>query len=635
MDPDNSQSLEAQVVELRQRVHQLEQVLLNRGILEPQSPVQPAPKPTVSEPFPPPPPAPEQAYTPAPLPQLDAARLFVSQYHPHQADSPDTRSLESRIGSQWFNRVGILAVLIGMAWFLKFAIDNHWIGPLGRVLIGLIVGAGLVAWSERFRNHGYAVFSYSLKAIGSGVLYLSLWAAFSLYQLVPASVAFAAMVIVTAFNGFMAWMQDAELLALYAIVGGVSTPLLLSTGENHEAALFTYLLVIDIAVLILLALRPWSRLLFMAFLGSSLFYIAWSFGYYTNAQALRTAFFLACFFLVFAFAPRLVQRKLDDESRIAGWDNLALVVLPLANAAWGFLGFYAILDRPGTEWAQAWLAVAFAAFYLLLLRLPENGRLKSSPAVLSGLHLAIAVVFLTIAIPLKAHGRWITTGWLVEGAALLWLASRNQSRLLRVLAVLCLALGLCALVTINPSASLTPVFNQRFATYLVAIAVCAFTAWIAANAKADLETADFPWTSLAATAALAVNALILMAIGLEIHSYWWNLRWTSGHDFEQYRMHAQFTYSAWFMLFGAILLTAGFWRRSSFLRWQALVLLALAIGKVFLVDVSELSQGYRILSFLGLGALLLGVSFVYQRDWLNLRGHDQRNESVEHDGRSS
>ena len=635
MDPDNSQSLEAQVVELRQRVHQLEQVLLNRGILEPQSPVQPAPKPTVSEPFPLPPPAPEQAYTPAPLPQLDAARLFVSQYHPHQADSADTRSLESRIGSQWFNRVGILAVLIGMAWFLKFAIDNHWIGPLGRVLIGLIVGAGLVAWSERFRNHGYAVFSYSLKAIGSGVLYLSLWAAFSLYQLVPASVAFAAMVIVTAFNGFMAWMQDAELLALYAIVGGVSTPLLLSTGENHEAALFTYLLVIDIAVLILLALRPWSRLLFMAFLGSSLFYIAWSFGYYTNAQALRTAFFLACFFLVFAFAPRLVQRKLDDESRIAGWDNLALVVLPLANAAWGFLGFYAILDRPGTEWAQAWLAVAFAAFYLLLLRLPENGRLKSSPAVLSGLHLAIAVVFLTIAIPLKAHGRWITTGWLVEGAALLWLASRNQSRLLRVLAVLCLALGLCALVTINPSASLTPVFNQRFATYLVAIAVCAFTAWIAANAKADLETADFPWTSLAATAALAVNALILMAIGLEIHSYWWNLRWTSGHDFEQYRMHAQFTYSAWFMLFGAILLTAGFWRRSSFLRWQALVLLALAIGKVFLVDVSELSQGYRILSFLGLGALLLGVSFVYQRDWLNLRGHDQRNESVEHDGRSS
>ena len=632
MEPDHSQSLEAQVVELRQRVQHLENALLSHGILQPQAPVQPVPEPIVSAP--PPPPLPYPASAPPPPPLLDAARLFASQYQPPHANSVEARSLESQIGSQWFNRVGILAVLIGMAWFLKFAIDNHWIGPLGRVLIGLIVGAGLVTWSERFRSRGYVVFSYSLKAIGSGVLYLSLWAAFSLYHLVPAGVAFAAMVLVTAFNGFMAWVQDAELLALYAIVGGVSTPLLLSTGENHEATLFTYLLVIDIAVLVLVALRPWSRLLFMAFTGSALFYVAWALEYYTSGQAPRTAFFLACFFLIFAFAPRLVQRKIDDEAHVAGWDSLALVVLPIANAAWGFLGFYVILDRPATNWAQPWLAVAFAAFYLLLLRLPQSGRLKSSPALLSGLHLAMAVVFLTIAIPLKAHGRWITTGWLVEGAALIWVASRIQSRLLRVLAVLCLVLGLFALITINPDASLTPVFNERFATYCVAIAVCAFTAWTAARAKVDVDSADFPWAGLVAAAALAVNALILIAVSLEIHSYWWSLRW-SGQNFEQYRIHAQFTYSAWFMLFGAILLTIGFWRRSSFLRWQALVLLAFAIGKVFLVDVSELSQGYRILSFLGLGALLLGVSFVYQRDWLNLRGREQRQDSAQHDGRPS
>jgi uncharacterized membrane protein len=634
MDPDHSQSIEEQVVELRQRVQQLEHALLSHGILQPpHAPVQPSAEQVVSAPPPPPPPMPEQVYAPPPASHLDAARLFVSQYQRSGAMPGDGRSLESQIGSQWFNRVGILAVLIGMAWFLKFAIDNHWIGPLGRVLIGLIVGAGLVAWSERFCSRGYVFFSYSLKAIGSGMLYLSLWAAFSLYHLVPASVAFMAMVLVTAFNGFMAWVQDAELLALYAIVGGVSTPLLLSTGENHEATLFTYLLVINIAVLVLVALKPWSRLLFMAFTGSVLLYLAWSFQYYTNAQAWHTAFFLACFFLIFAFAPRLFQRKIDDETRIASWDSLALVILPLANAAWGFLGFYAILDGPGSDWSHAWLAVAFAAFYLLLLRLPESGRLKSSPAVLSGLHLAMAVVFLTVAIPLKAHGRWITTGWLVEGAALLWVASRIQSRLLRVLAVLCLSLGLCALMTINPAASLTPVFNERFAAYIVAIGVCAFTAWLAENAKPDFD--DLFWPQLAAVAALAVSTLILMAVGLEIHSYWWNLRWTSGQDYGQYRIHAQFTYSAWFMLFGAILLTAGFWRRSSFLRWQALVLLAFAIGKVFLVDVSELSQGYRILSFLGLGALLLGVSFVYQRDWLNLRGHNQSGESVEHDGRPS
>jgi uncharacterized membrane protein len=89
-------------------------------------------------------------------------------------------------------------------------------------------------------------------------------------------------------------------------------------------------------------------------------------------------------------------------------------------------------------------------------------------------------------------------------------------------------------------------------------------------------------------------------------------------------MYAQFTYSAFFMLFGAILLTVGFWRRSAFLRWQALLLLAVTIGKVFLLDTSQLSQGYRILSFLGLGALLLAVSFVYQRDLLHLRTANPR-----------
>src|SRR5580698_3696000 len=95
------------------------------------------------------------------------------------------RSLESRIGSQLFNRIGIVAMLIGVAWFLKFAIDNHWIGPPARVLIGLIAGAGLIAWSERFRTRGFSGFSLSLKAIGTGVLYLSLWAAFALFHLIP------------------------------------------------------------------------------------------------------------------------------------------------------------------------------------------------------------------------------------------------------------------------------------------------------------------------------------------------------------------------------------------------------------------------------------------------------------------
>ena len=632
MNPDLPGSLEEQVDELRSRVHRLEEAFAGHGILK--RPVEAPPRMAMS-PLPPAtteqlPPLPQEfvetAYTPAP-----------PSFSGHPAASEDSRSLESRIGSQWFNRVGILAVLIGMAWFLKLAIDNHWIGPLGRVLIGLVAGAGLIAWSERFRSHGYTAFSYSLKAVGSGILYLSLWAAFSLFHLVPSGAAFAAMIAVTAFNGYMAWVQEAELLALYAIVGGLGTPLLLSTGDNHEITLFSYLLLLDIAVLVLVALRPWSRLLFGAFIGTVLFVTGWWFEFYSDSQSVRTAFFVLCFFLIFAFAPRLVLAKSPDEEHLSGWDTLAVVLLPVANAAVGFIAFYAVLDHSETDWAQPWLAVTFAAFYLLMLRLPAQGKLKASPALLSGLHLAAAVVFLTIAIPLKAHGRWLTIGWLVEGAALLWVASRVRSLLLRVLAVLCLVLGLFALVSVNPDASTTPIFNERFGTYCVAIAVFVFAAWIARKTGTEADAAQPPsWEALAVAAALAVNALLLLAVSLEIHSYWWSLRWRSDLNiYSEYRMYAQFTYSAWFMLFGAILLAAGVWRRSAFLRWQALLLLAVSIGKVFLVDVSQLSQGYRIISFLGLGALLLGVSFIYQRDWLNLRGHEHQDVPAGQDRRPS
>jgi len=614
-------NLEDQVARLTQRVYQLEETLRRRGIVIDQAAARPPVPSTTGTTQPPHPPA-------APIPPAPPPPQFLTQ-QPAEAD----RSLESRIGSQWFNRIGILAVLIGMAWFLKFAIDNHWIGPAGRVLIGLVAGAALIAWSERFRSRGFAAFSYSLKAVGSGILYLSLWAAFSLFHLVPSSVAFIAMLLVTAFNGFMAWSQDSELLALYAIVGGYSTPLLLATGENHEVALFSYLMLLNVATLVLIALRPWSRLLLGGFAGTVFFFVAWSWRFYFDSEFGVTAFFLSLFFLVFAFAPHLARlNQKIDTGLMATRDALALVVLPLANASLGFLGFYLLVTNSGPSSASPWIAVAFAAFYLLLLRAP-NLPDHTIPPALRSLDLVIAVVFLTIAIPLKTHGRWLTIGWLVEGAALLYLTRIVHQRMLRILALIALALGLVALLTINPMASTTILFNERFATYLAGIAVFAFTAYFAAHSRATEDPLfPFSWKITAAASVIIVNLLILIAVSLEIHSYW-ALRYSHGYTFPyEYRpysvneMYEQFSYSAFFMLFGAILLALGFFKNSAFLRWQALVLLAFSIAKVFLVDTSQLSQGYRIVSFLGLGALLLCVSFAYQRDWLNLRGGQRQSQ---------
>lgn len=658
MNPDNPAGLEAQVRELTERVWRLEAALHQHGIMARDDSGHAPTEKTIDTQIAPPP-SPQSASWAAevqriaalrqqaapnpealgPDPARESAQASPSIAEPqhaaptfgyppaattHGIHAANAQSLESKIGSQWFNRIGILAVLIAVAWFLKMAFDNHWIGPLGRILIGLVTGAAIIAWSERFQSKGFTAFAHSLKAVGSGVLYLSLWASFSVFHLVPASVAFGAMILVTGFNGFMAWVQDAELLALYAIAGGLSTPLLLSTGENHEVTLFSYLLILDIAVLLLVALKPWSRLLFAAFVGTVIFVIGWWATYYADSAFGSTAFFVGCFFLMFAFAPLLMRVKGDDGAAPSRWDTLAGVLMPLANAAIGFTAFYELFDGRDAGWADPWLAVLFAAFYLAMLQVRTIGKQRAPGPVLSGLHLTAAVVFLTLAIPLKAKGQWLTIGWLVEGATLLWAASRFKSSLLRVLSIGCLILGLGALLVTEAPAYPTPFFNAQFGAYCVGIAAFAFACWIAYTAHLREEAGQRTfWSLLSLLTALAVSGLILLSVSIQIH-YYWSMPHAHRFGTMSDRMYEQFTYSAWIMGYGAVLLAAGFSRRSAFLRWQALVLLAVSIAKVFLVDVSELAEGYRILSFLGLGALLLGVSYVYQRDWLNLRDPNRR-----------
>ncbi|WP_026441457.1 DUF2339 domain-containing protein [Pseudacidobacterium ailaaui] len=527
-------------------------------------------------------------------------------------------SLESRIGAQVFNRIGIFAVLIGMAWFLKFAMDNHWIRPGIRIVIGLMAGTGIILWSERFRRKGYSAFAYSLKAIGSGILYLALWAACTIYQLLPVEVAFTGMLLVTVCNGFMSWFQNAELLALYAMVGGLATPLLLANNEDHELVLFGYLLLLDLTALGLIFVRPWTRLILLAFAGTGFYGIVWYLRFYEDPKFGITVLFSAVFFVLFAVAPALMSKEgaAGINSRLFQGQFL-LLLLPLVNAALGSFEFYVLLDHSGRNWVRPWAAVFLALFYFVLAKVPIRQKIEQGSVLLDSVHQAIAVVFLTIAIPLKACGRWIPLGWLAEGAALLWVAHRQAILLLRYLSVGILTIGLFALVLLNPSTGSTLILNAQFATYLAGIAAFGMVARIA-----TVETKrgqDKSWAKIAAGSIIAVNMLVMIAVCLQIHFYWQGRGQDAWDSFGLHRMYAQFTYSAWTMFFGAVLLALGFWRQSALLRWQALVFIAGSIGKVFLVDTSQLSQGYRVLSFLGLGAFLLAVSFVYQRNWLNLR----------------
>lgn len=531
---------------------------------------------------------------------------------PSATEHPD---LEKRIGSHWLNRIGIAAVLIGVSYFLKFAFDNGWIGPAGRIAIGLIAGIVIVLWSERFRSRGYRVFSYSLKAVGIGTLYLSLWAAFQVYHLITSSgTAFVCMLVVTASTCAMAWSQDAEILAVFAITGGFSTPLLLSTGENREIALFSYVVLLDLGILALVAFKPWRRLLLLGFVGTLLLYVGWDSEFYSRVQIAPTLFFATVFFLIFAIAPLLMLR----QERGAG---IMPLILAFVNAGTYFLQAYAmIMEISHTE--MAWFSLALAAVYLGLNRLRPKAD-SAGEQNLRLMHMALAVGLVTVAIPIRLDGHWITIGWFVEAAALLWVGGRIKSDLLNIFGLAALVLGVVRLLLYDDFDTAQLIFNMRMATYGIAIAVLGLVAYVASKREDDNARA------VGAVAVVAINALALTGLSWEIRDYYsrqmTSLQPATGiwlaANAEQLRTVETargFTYSALWMAYGAMLMVIGFRRSSAFVRWQALLLIAATILKVFIYDISQLDRIYRVLSFVVLGLLLLAISFAYQRDWLKL-----------------
>ena len=518
--------------------------------------------------------------------------------------------LEKKIGQYWLNRIGIIAMLVGVSYFLKFAFENNWIGPGGRIVIGLLAGIGLVLWSERFRAHGYATFSYSLKAVGIGTLYLSLWGGFQVYHLIPAAAAFVAMLIVTASTLALSLSQNAELLASFALVGGFATPVLLSSGQNHEVVLFSYVFLLDAAILVMAIFKPWRRLLWGSFAGTLILYFGWYNEYYSQDQRALTVFFAASFAALFAVIP-LVTRY-EQSTRFPG-PSVTLTLLPLCNAAAFFLALYVMYERETTT--LTWFALALAAVYLGISGAFKRKFPGQDTKFINLLHIAIAIAFITIAIPLKLEGQWITIGWLVESAVLLWISVKTRTDFLRYLAVTTLSLGIIRLLFFDQFQTETLLFNARFATYVVAIAILAGIALFGERHASDDEMIFIR------VAVVSLNLLALIALTLEASDYF-NRQFSPGvrviPDFRQVLLARDFSYSAIWLIYGVALMAIGFRKRSAFVRWQSLILIAFTIIKVFFHDVSELGGSYRILSFIGLGAILLGISFLYQRDWLKL-----------------
>lgn len=349
----------------------------------PGPPSVPVPQPLetrVAEPAPPPAPAP-----PAP-----------------RAAGPDSpTALEEKIALVWFTRVGALAVLAGAAYFLKYAIDNAWLGPWGRISLSCLAGAGALVAGEALRARTRPVWIHALQGAGLALLFLAGFGSHALYRLVPAGVAFAAVAAVALLGGALAMRHRGELLLGLALAGGLLAPVFLSTGEDRPLALFGYLLVLGSAAIAVSARAGFRVVPWLAIAGTA----ALSAGWYERFFAVTPP-------------PDVPWASAPIDEQTGRYFPLSRRAIPLGaaiafSAAWlaAHRRFRVGAPRP---WSDAWLAAS-----LLFATVTPFALLWDRP-LLAGA--ALAAAGLAAAILLVEAGRpALVVAAEAVGFGLLWL----------------------------------------------------------------------------------------------------------------------------------------------------------------------------------------------------------------------
>lgn len=384
-----------------------------------------------------------------------------------QSQEPKNELLSGLVS--WFMRgnplakLGILLLFFGLAYLMKYTVERDML-PIEFRLMGAAVASGVLlwfGWRLRFKQTVYALI---LQGGAVGALYITVFGAFRLYQLLPHMLAFGLMLVICAASVGLAVLQRALSLAMLASIGGYLSPLLLSTGGGSHIGLFSYYLLLSLGILAISIWQPWRPLNLLGFIFSFGVAGLWGANNYLPKYYLSCQLFLIANIVIFGvLCLVLTLRSQRPGEKII--DGTLLFGPPLI----GFGMQYLIVRH--WEFGPAFSALGFGSGYLLLAwaalkRYPSMGKMLAT----SGL--ALGGVFTTLAIPLALSAEWTAMAWALEGLGILWLGrAQKQIRMslsgsgLLILALASAVVGHGAGMT---ALSFTLVFTVLSLTWLIA-----------------------------------------------------------------------------------------------------------------------------------------------------------------------
>lgn len=508
---------------------------------------------------------------------------------------------EQALGGNWLARLGVVVLVIGMGLFLRLAFESDWIGETERVALGIGGGLILLAVGEVWQSR-YPTWAQALAGGAIAILYLSLYASHSFYQLLGTLPAFGFMLLVTVFAAVLALRYESMAIAVLGIIGGFATPLLFWENPPDQRILLAYILVLDLGVLALAAFRSWYWFNLLGLIGSILLYGFWYERYAGEASFLLAQGGITLIFLIFTGATSIFHLLWRRRPTISDY---ALILL---NVSIYFGISYEILQENNYQGSLGVFTLLLAMFYgLVSYGALIRGREQSTLALLL---CSIALILLTIVVPIQLDGSWVSMGWAIEGTILMWLSFRLNFRHLRWLSLGVLTAMVVRLLLVEASLDLIGaglVFNQRTLAFIAGITALynvAFVVWHNRSLLHEREHALLPMFLLAA------SFLTLWGISTEAMR---QLGPDGRLPTNALNGAQSLSLTVIWALYSSIVLVIGIWKRSPWVRFGGLTLLGIVILKLFLIDTFGLERGYRVVAYMSLGFLLILGGFLYQK----------------------
>ncbi|MCY3713294.1 MAG: DUF2339 domain-containing protein [Gemmatimonadetes bacterium] len=538
---------------------------------------------------------------------------------------PRTREeWETLIGGKLLNRVGALALVLAVGFFLKYAFDNDWLNETARVILGGAAGLLLIAGGHRFHRRGMSVFAQGLTGAGVGILYLSIYAAYDFYRLIPQPVAFLLTALVTAAALLLSLRYDARAIALLGWAGGFLTPFLLVTAQLNTWGLFIYITLLDAGlVAVLLNRRHWRVLEPLGIAATYATYLTWSFRADLPEGFATALAFLILWWALFSWLS--IYRSAAGDTGKRRWRWIAVTVNATGfyvmlmrlsrhtEGIWDFIGFQALTPHAAVVYSEG-IATAFlsVAYFALTAWITRN----TDDRFAAGVH-ATAAILLAVRAPLSFFTPYvIVVIWAFEALILFGFGAYREVRAVRHAGTALLALSFVGIFlfggayVFNLVSNYAPVFSSRTAAYwVVGGSLLACAGLLRGHTESKSDRRHY------AVFHLAWTFLLLVWGTVEVLSYFHYLAVTTeGGSTEQLANLRQLAVSGTWLFGAALFMALGRWQDIPALRAAAIVYLGCTVVKVFVFDLMFLDTLYRIAAFLGLSAILIAVSYLYYRN---------------------